>query len=44
MNRAIHKPLCLCLDRDAGYADWSHSFYSGDLGRNGGDLLCGGIL
>ena len=27
-----------------GYADWSHTFWSCDLGRNGGDLLCGGKL
>ena len=34
----------LCLDQVVGCADWSHTFWSCDLGRNGGDLLCGGIL
>ena len=34
----------LCLDRVVGYAGWSHTFCSFDLGRKGGDLLCGGIL
>ena len=34
----------LCLDRVVEFADWSHKFCSGDLGRSGSDLLCGGIL
>ena len=33
----------LCLGRVVGLADWPHTFYSGDIGRNGGHLLCGGI-
>ena len=34
----------LSLDRDVGYADWSHTFWSCNLGRNGSDWLCNGIF
>ena len=34
----------LSLDRAVGYADWSHTFCSCNLGRSGSDLLCDGIF
>ena len=44
MGRFVCATFGLCLDRVVGYADCSHTFWGCDLGRNGGDLLCGGIL
>ena len=32
------------LGRVVGYADWSHTFCSCNLGRNGSDKLCDGIF
>ena len=35
---------CATFGQMVGNVDFSHTFWSCDLGRNGGDLLCGGIL
>ena len=34
----------LSLDQVVGYSDWSHTFWSCNLGRNGSDCLCDGIF
>ena len=40
----VYVALGLCLGQVVGYANCSNTFWSCDLGRNGGDLLCGGIF
>ena len=34
----------LSVDQVVGYSDWSHTFWSCNLGRNGSDCLCDGIF